>query len=71
MSSPQDSALTMLTTRRRGRPRAREPRSSVSAWILARHHDVLVHLANERSMSVSAVVRSLITKAVAEKPPES
>ena len=60
----------LVPMRGRGRPRAKEPRSSVTAWVLAKHHDALIHLASERSMSVSAVLRSLITTAVKKDKPK-
>lgn len=45
---------------RRGRPRAEEPSASVSVWLPARHHDMLIRLANKQDTSVSAVVRQLL-----------
>lgn len=49
-----------VMVRKRGRPRAQEPRSSVSTWLPARHHDRLIRLANRRGESVSATVREVI-----------
>lgn len=49
-----------VRVKKRGRPRVREPRSSVSTWIPARHHDRLIRLANRRGESVSATVRQVI-----------
>jgi hypothetical protein len=49
--------------RGRGRPRGsrvREPRSSVSTWLPARHHDRLIRMANRRGASVSATVRDVL-----------
>lgn len=54
--------------RRRGRPRVEEPRASVSTWMRAKDHDFLVRLADERSISVSAVVRQIVTSAIRKKP---
>lgn len=50
--------------RRRGRPRVEEPRSSVSTWVWARHHDALIKMAQQREISVSALVREILGKAV-------
>lgn len=47
-------------TRKRGRPRVPEPRSSVSAWLPARVHDRLIAVAHRQDVSVSALVRKLI-----------
>lgn len=50
--------------RRRGRPRVAEPRSTLSTWVWAKHHDRLVQLAAKKEISVSALVRDILTKAV-------
>lgn len=50
--------------RPRGRPRVEEPRSTVSTWVWARHHDALIKLAQKREMSVSALVREILDQAV-------
>lgn len=56
-----DSQLFFIGPKNRGgRPKAPEPRSSVSTWIPASRHDQLVRLAKQRGVSVSAVVRGLI-----------
>lgn len=47
-------------TRRRGRPRVSEPRSSVSTWVPASYHDRLIKMANQKDVSVSMLVRSLL-----------
>ena len=46
--------------KRRGRPRVVEPRSTVSTWVPASYHDRLVKMANQRDVSVSMLVRSLL-----------
>lgn len=46
--------------RRGGRPRAPEPRSSVSTWLPVSKHDQLVRLAKQREVSVSTLVKALI-----------
>jgi hypothetical protein len=50
-------------SRPRGRPRVDEPRSVISTRVRPKHHDLLVRLADERSTSVSAVMRSLVESA--------
>lgn len=47
-------------TRRPGRPRVAEPRSTVSTWLPASVHDQLIQVAQAREMPVSALVRHLI-----------
>lgn len=61
MSEP---VLVVPQRRRGGRPRAPEPRSAVSTWITTRNHDRLVQIANAQGMSVSAVVRGAIQRAL-------
>lgn len=61
MSEPQ---MLILEPRRRGRPRVSEARTSVSAWIPAACYDALNRIANERDISVSALVGKVLTKAV-------
>jgi hypothetical protein len=46
--------------RRRGRPRVEEPRSSVSTWVPASYHDRLIKMAEQKDVSVSMLVRSLL-----------
>lgn len=59
----KESQVIVLTPRRRGRPRAPEPGSTISAWIPAKYHDRLIRIANEKDISVSAVVRTVIAGA--------
>lgn len=47
--------------RGRGRPRAAEPMSAVCMWVPASKHDQLVRLANQRGISVSRLVKSLVS----------
>jgi hypothetical protein len=61
------SAQARPEKRRGGRPKAIEPRSSVSTWIAAKHHDELVQIAERQGVSVSAVVRYAIMTAVVRK----
>ena len=44
----------------RGRPRNAEPSSSVSTWLPAHEHDVLIRRARAEEISVSALVRRLV-----------
>lgn len=53
--------------RPRGRPRLEEPRSAVSTRIAPNSHDFLVRLADERSTSVSEVVRTIVETFVARR----
>jgi hypothetical protein len=46
--------------RKPGRPRANEPRTSVSTWIPAGEHDRLIQLANQREQTVSQTVRQIL-----------
>ena len=46
--------------KKRGRPRAKEARSTVSSWILAKHHEQLADVARRNSVSVSAYVRRVL-----------
>jgi len=49
-----------IQTKPRGRPRAEEQGTSVSAWVRPSEYDRLVKEANRRETSVSALVRSLL-----------
>ena len=49
--------IAVLTPNRRGRPRAEEPRSSVTCVVTARQHDALIREAHARRVSVSALIR--------------
>ena len=60
-------SLTILGRRGRGRPRVDEPRSTVSTWVWAKHHDWLVKQAAAREISVSALVREIVEKSVQNK----
>lgn len=64
MSEPSILIVGGSETRRRGRPRSDREMSSVSTWIWAQHHDALVKMANQREVSVSALVRDILSKAV-------
>lgn len=57
-----DDPLIVGPTRKagRGRPKASEPRSTVSTRLHSQHHDRLIQLAHRHETSVSAVVRRLI-----------
>jgi hypothetical protein len=46
--------------RKRGRPRVSEPRSSVSTWVPASYHDRLIKMAEQKDVSVSMLVRSML-----------
>jgi hypothetical protein len=46
--------------RPRGRPKAQEPTTPVTAWVKPSEYDRIVRLANQRETSVSGLVRDLI-----------
>jgi hypothetical protein len=49
---------------KRGRPSASEQRMRVSAWIAVHKFDRLARIANEKDISVSAVIDKLLDKAL-------
>jgi len=59
MSDVTETSLVVIA--KRGRPRALEPRTSVSTWLTASEADRLIRLANEKEMSVSSLVRLVLT----------
>lgn len=62
MNATEDQpTLVVLDKRRGGRPRAEEPGSRVSVWLPASTHDRLIKLANQKDVSVSSLVRTLLT----------
>jgi hypothetical protein len=55
--------------RKRGRPRAAEPGSTLSIWIPTRDHDAYAKLAATRGESISRTVGLLLkTKFLQDKP---
>jgi hypothetical protein len=54
--------------RRPGRPRALEPRSSVSTSLAVTDHDRLIAAAQARGLSVSAFVRGALLSALRLRP---
>ena len=63
MTEPADDPTVLIVTRnRRGRPRAREAMTSVSAWIPVEAHDRLIRYANARELSISAALGRLIAR---------
>lgn len=62
-----DTSTLIAPPRRGGRPRVTEPRSTVCTWVPAKTHDRLITLAKQRGVSVSAVVRALVTVRLPEK----
>ena len=48
------------TLPRRGRPKADQPRTTLSTWIETKEYDQLVKLANRREQSLSSLVRDLL-----------
>jgi hypothetical protein len=68
MSEAQHQMI-VLTPRRRGRPRSSEPGTTVSAWIPAGAYDALNRIANERDISVSALVGQVLKRVVSNRKP--
>jgi len=63
-SQPQ---MLILVPRRRGRPRASEPATTVCAWVPASVYDSLNRIANEKDISVSALVNQMLSKVLTPK----
>jgi cytidylate kinase len=55
------SDIDKLKSNRRGRPRADEPRTSVSTWLTTDQADRLIRIARRQDVSVSEVVRRIVT----------
>lgn len=70
MNKPEHQML-VLTPRRRGRPRASQPATTVCAWVPASVYDSINRIANERDISVSAVVNQVLTKVFLPKTKSS
>jgi hypothetical protein len=49
-----------LERRKVGRPKADEPKTSVSTWIPTHEYDRLLEIANNREKSVSDTVRQIL-----------
>lgn len=60
MSEVRPESMMVISRRPRGRPRVAERGSAVMTWLKSRQHDFVVRLADERSTSVSAVIRDLV-----------
>ena len=60
MRPPKNVVLKCVEVRRGGRPRSPEPGSAVCTWLRTSEHDRLIKAANQRDMSVSEFVRSLV-----------
>ena len=50
------------TPKPRGRPRAEQPGSGVSAWLRADEHDRLIRLASKHELSVSQMIRVILKR---------
>lgn len=62
MSDIGEKSIFIAGGRRRGRPPAQEQSTGLTTWVPNRFHDQLIKLANERSMSVSALVKTLLIR---------
>lgn len=60
MSEPQHQII-VLEPRRRGRPRASEQRMRVSTWMPVQKFDRLSRIANEKDISVSALIDKIVS----------
>lgn len=69
MDEHQEPAL-IVPPRKRGRPRAREPKSAVMAWVPTTTHDQLAHLALRDGVSVSSLLREVIVRTMATRSDE-
>jgi hypothetical protein len=70
MSDVTDAIVVVGGSRpSRGRPRADEAKSSVSAWIPTEHHDELVKLATHNGISVSQFVGRLVAGYIRQRSP--
>jgi hypothetical protein len=59
-----------MMTKRRGRPKATQPRgSSVTAWIPQRDHDALIQRARREATTVSALLRKMLADQVRRPAP--
>jgi hypothetical protein len=54
--------------RRRGRPPAAQPKTSISAWIPVSHYDRLAALAARRDESLSRLVGEAVRTLIRQKP---
>lgn len=59
-----ESSLLIASGSRRGRPPVPDPLVPVTMWISREHHDRLIKLANLHDMSVSALGRKVVERAV-------
>jgi hypothetical protein len=60
MPTPEKVPVFFAEPKKRGRPRVSEPRSWVSTRLPVSYHDRLIQMANEKDVSVSMLVRSLL-----------
>lgn len=69
MNQPQVSDDSLFVAgRKRGRPRVNEPRSSVSTWVPQSYHDRLIKMAEQKDVSVSMLVRSMLILQIKKTP---
>lgn len=69
MTEPSVLIVSPKRTRRpgAGRPRCKEPRSTVSVRIPQGDHDALIRIANAKDVSLAALVRYVLTRATGRK----
>lgn len=59
-----ESAKLFVLTRGPGRPRTPAPLTPVTIWISQNHHERMCKLANLHEMSVSALGRKVVERAI-------
>jgi predicted DNA-binding ribbon-helix-helix protein len=65
MADDQD---TFMVSGRRGRPRGTVPGSAVTTWVPTEFHDKLSEIARRHDVSVSSLVRKVLSQALYKKP---
>lgn len=50
--------------KKRGRPKAEQPSGTVCTWLPVQKHDRLVQMAQDRQVTVSALVRNILVRVV-------
>lgn len=59
-----EQSLVIIAPRGPGRPRAAEPLTPVTIWISQNHHERMCKLANLHDLSVSALGRKVMERAI-------
>jgi hypothetical protein len=59
-SEVSDASLLVVGPKKRGRPPAEEPCTSLSLWVPTKYYDRLARIAQRNGVSMSAVARQMI-----------